>query len=102
MENWFSGFETELMHVSENFCPNHTLAWVASEAETALRQDVSPQSAEGFMARPIRELVESWRDPAKRDTPLWTDLERLSQDNQDIIAAGFELFARRPEDKPKL
>ena len=102
MENWFSGFETEQLHVSRNFCPNHTLAWVASEAEAALRQDVSPAAAEGFLGRSIRELVEVWRDPARRDSALWTDFEQLSQENQDVIAAGFELFARRPADKPTL
>jgi len=102
MERWFEAFETELMHVSTNFCPNHTLAWVASEAETALRQDLSGQAADDFMSAPIGKLVEIWRDPGKRDTPLWTDLELISQENQEVIAAGFELFGKRPADLPKL
>lgn len=102
MERWFEAFETDLMHVSTNFCPNHTLAWTASEAETALRRDLSDQAADAFMSAPIAQLVEIWRDPAKRDTPLWTDFERLSQENQEIIAAGFELFGRRPAELPKL
>jgi glycosyltransferase involved in cell wall biosynthesis len=102
MERWFEAFETELMHVSTNFCPNHTLAWVASEAEAALRTDVSDKAADDFLSAPIAQLVESWRDPATRDTPLWTDFERLSQEKQEIIAAGFELFGKRPPDLPKL
>jgi glycosyltransferase involved in cell wall biosynthesis len=102
MENWFARFETEIMHVSKNFCPNHTLAWIASEAESALRQDVSAHAAEDFMARPIGELVQIWRDPSRRDTALWTNFEKLSQGNQDVIAAGFEMFARRPADLPDL
>jgi len=102
MERWFEAFETDLMHVSTNFCPNHTLAWIASEAETALRRDLSDQAADAFMSAPIAQLVEIWRDPAKRDTPLWADFERLSQENQEIIAAGFELFGRRPAELPKL
>jgi glycosyltransferase involved in cell wall biosynthesis/SAM-dependent methyltransferase/uncharacterized protein YbaR (Trm112 family) len=102
MERWFEAFDTDLMHVSTNFCPNHTLAWVASEAETALRRDLSDRAAEAFMSAPIRQLVEIWRDPSKRDTPLWTDFEDLSQENQEIIAAGFELFGKRPADLPKL
>jgi SAM-dependent methyltransferase len=102
MERWFEAFDTDLMHVSTNFCPNHTLAWVASEAETALRRDLSDRAADDFMTAPIGRLVEIWRDPDKRDTPLWTDFERISQDNQEIIAAGFELFGKRPPDLPKL
>lgn len=102
MERWFEEFDTDLMHVSTNFCPNHTLAWVASEAETALRQDISDHAADRFMAAPIGQLVEIWRNPAQRDTTLWTDFEKLSQDSQEIIAAGFELFARRSADLPQL
>lgn len=102
MERWFEAFETEQMHVSTNFSPNHTLAWVASEAETALRSDLSDQAADHFMSAPVGKLVEIWRDPGKRDTPLWTDFELLSQENQEIIAAGFELFGKRPPSLPKL
>lgn len=102
MERWFEAFDTDVMHVSTNFCPNHTVAWVASEAETALRRDVSVEAAEAFMSAPIAQLVEIWRDPGRRDTPLWTDFEGLSQENQEIIAAGFELFGKRPPDLPKL
>lgn len=102
MERWFEAFETELLHVSTNFCPNHTLAWVASEAEAALRRDLSDRAAEDFMAAPLRQLVEIWRDPSKRDTPLWRNFEQLSQENQEIIAAGFELFGKRPADLPEL
>jgi len=102
MERWFEAFEAELLHVSANFCPNHTLAWVASEAETALRKDLSGEAADAFLAAPIGQLVDIWRDPSKRDVPLWTDFERLSQDNQEVFAAGFELFGRRRADLPKI
>lgn len=102
MERWFEAFETELLHVSANFCPNHTLAWAASEAEGALRRDLSDEAADAFMSAPISQLVEMWRDPSKRDTPLWTDFERLSQGNQEILAAGFELFGRRRPDLPTI
>lgn len=102
LEHWFQAFDTDLMHVSANFSPNHTLAWIASEAETALRRDLSDRAAEAFMAAPIGQLVEIWRDPGKRDVALWTDFERLSQENQEIIAAGFEFFGKRPPTMPKL
>ena len=101
MEHWFQAFETEKLHVSTNFAPNHTLAWAASEAETALRTDISSASSDAFLATPIGKLVELWRDPSRRQTPLWTDFDKLSQANQEVISAGFELFARRPNDLPR-
>lgn len=100
--DWFKAFETEELRVSSNFCPNHTLAWIASEAEAALRADVSANSADGFRSESIGALVDIWRDPSKRDRPLWSDFEKISQDNQEIIAAGFELIGRRPKDLPDL
>ena len=102
LENWFAEFETERLHVSKNFSPNHTLAWIASEAERALREDLPPRAAQELLALPVGRLVELWRDPAKRNTPLWTDFERLSKRNAEGIAAGFELFAQRPRDLPVL
>jgi SAM-dependent methyltransferase len=102
MAEWFKAFETEQFHVSKNFCPNHSLAWIASESEAALRTDVSAAAAEAFSSSSIGSLVEIWRDPSKRNTRLWTDFERISQDKQEITAAGFELIARRPPDLPDL
>src|ERR1700735_3283217 len=42
LAEWFKAFETEQLHVSKNFCPNHTVSWIASELEAAFRKDVSP------------------------------------------------------------
>ena len=102
MEKWFEDFDIDLLHVSPNFNPNHTLAWIASEAESALRHDVSNEAADHFMSAPIGQLIEIWRDPTKRNERLWTAFEGLSQENQNILAAGFEMFAKRPPDAPEL
>jgi SAM-dependent methyltransferase/glycosyltransferase involved in cell wall biosynthesis/uncharacterized protein YbaR (Trm112 family) len=102
LAEWFKVFEPERLHVSKNFCPNHTVAWIASELEAALRKDVSPAAADAFRSAPIGALVDVWRDPSKRDGPLWTDFECISQADQEITAAGFELIARRPRDLPNL
>jgi ubiquinone/menaquinone biosynthesis C-methylase UbiE len=102
LAEWFKSFETERLHVSKNFCPNHTVAWIASELEAAFRKEVSPAVADAFRSASIGELVDLWRDPSKRDTPLWTDFERLPQTDQDTTAAGFELIGRRPRDLPNL
>jgi ubiquinone/menaquinone biosynthesis C-methylase UbiE/uncharacterized protein YbaR (Trm112 family) len=102
LAEWFKYFETERLHVSKNFCPNHTMAWIASELEAAFRKEVSPAVADAFRSASIGELVDLWRDASKRDAPLWTDFERIPQTDQDITAAGFELIGRRPRDLPNL
>jgi glycosyltransferase involved in cell wall biosynthesis/ubiquinone/menaquinone biosynthesis C-methylase UbiE len=102
LAEWFKAFETERLDVSKNFCPNHTVAWIASELEAAFRQDVSPAVADAFRSASIGELVDLWRDPSKRDRPLWSDFEKISQANQEVAAAGFELVGRRRLDLPNL
>ena len=102
LAEWFKSFETERLHVSKNFCPNHTMAWIASELEAAFRKDVSPAVADAFRSASIGDLVDLWRDPSKRDAPLWTDFERIPQTDQEVTAAGFELIGRRPRDLPNL
>jgi GT2 family glycosyltransferase/glycosyltransferase involved in cell wall biosynthesis/uncharacterized protein YbaR (Trm112 family) len=102
LAEWFKSFETDELHVSENFTPNRSIAWLASEAEAALRQDVSAESADAFLAAPIGELVSLWRDPSKRGSALWTDFEKLSQTTQEVSAAGFEFRGHKPPRIPDL
>ena len=98
---WFRAFDTEILHVSPNFCPNHTLSWIASEAESAFRSDLPAEAAEALRSRPIGALVDLWRDPARRNDRLWTDFEKLSQEKQEGIGAGFELIGRKPLPLPE-
>ncbi|MDR3465514.1 MAG: glycosyltransferase [Xanthobacteraceae bacterium] len=98
---WFREFEIERLQVSGNFSPNHSIAWLASEAEAALRTEVSEASADAFAQARLGEFAAMWRDPARRATPLWTDFERLSQAAQEVTAAGFEIFGRKPQAPPR-
>lgn len=100
LEAWFEGFETEALRVSENFHPGHSLAWLASECEAALRARLSDTDADAFLAAPLQRFVSLWRTPegARSGEPLWDSLAALPQDAQDVTAAGFELLGRRPED----
>jgi glycosyltransferase involved in cell wall biosynthesis/SAM-dependent methyltransferase len=93
---WFSGFETETVHVSENFNPVYAISWLASECEAALRRDAPVGVAEAFQAAPIGRLITAWRDPAARGDPVWQGFEALSQASQEAISAGFEYVGRRP------
>jgi glycosyltransferase involved in cell wall biosynthesis len=96
LEEWFQQFETDRLHVSENFCPNHSISWLASECEQALSSTVSAEAAERFRTAPAGALVDLWRDPSLRSAPLWTDFEKLPQSEQEIGAAGFEFLGRKP------
>lgn len=99
LEAWFDGFETETLHVSDNFHVGYSLSWLASECELALRGRLTNTAADAFLAAPVERLVSLWRNP--KDTPsdgksLWHDLSVLPQDVQEFLAAGFEYVGRRP------
>jgi SAM-dependent methyltransferase len=98
LEAWFEDFETEKLHVSENFHPGHSLSWLASELELAVRACMSDAEADAFLATPLRSVVSLWRAPeaAKNAEPFWENLAALPQDVQAITAAGFEFVGRRP------
>ena len=100
LEAWFEGFEAEALRVSDNFHPGHSLCWIASECEAALRRRMSDAAADAFLAAPAGRLVELWRAPgADRGgggDSLWADLASLPQEDQETIAAGFEFVGRRP------
>ena len=97
MAEWFKAFEQQRLDVSQNFCPNHSIAWLASECEAALRADVSTSAAEAFANASVKDLIELWRDPTRRKSALWTAFEELSQERQEVTAAGFELMGRKPD-----
>ena len=101
LAEWFRNFETDRLYVSDNFCPSHSIAWLASESEAALRSDVSAELADAFAAAPIRALVDMWRDPSKRTSPLWTDFHKLTQTTQEITAAGFEFVGPQAIEAPR-
>ncbi|GAA0569534.1 hypothetical protein GCM10009416_04960 [Craurococcus roseus] len=99
LEAWFEGFEAEALRVSDNFHPGHSLCWIASECEAALRGRVSDAAADAFLATTAARLVGLWRAPeAGRGAgdPVWSGLASLPQDAQEAIAAGFEFVGRRP------
>jgi len=98
LEAWFEDFETEKLHVSENFHPGYSLSWLAAELELALRAHMSDAEADAFLETPLRSVVSLWRAPeaVKDAEPFWENLAALPQDVQAITAAGFEFLGRRP------
>lgn len=97
LEEWFKNFQIESLRVSDNFHPGHSLAWLASECESALRGRLAPAAADAFLDVPVGQLVSLWRAAEnKRSGRIWDDLASLPQDAQERIAAGFELLGKRP------
>ena len=98
LEQWFEDFETETLHVSANFSPGHSIAWLASECERTLRDEASPADADAFAAASVGSLAALWRtsEAARRKDRLWRALESLPQRSQEAICAGFEYVGRRP------
>jgi GT2 family glycosyltransferase/glycosyltransferase involved in cell wall biosynthesis/SAM-dependent methyltransferase len=95
LAEWFRDFETAKLHVSDNFCPNYSISWLASELEAALRRDVSGEAADAFRACTVATFVDLWREPGIRNIPIWTNFQKLSQESQEITAAGFEFIGRK-------
>jgi SAM-dependent methyltransferase len=96
LERWFAPFQTIDLQVSDNFNPAYAVSWIASEAEAALRRDVSAAAAELFRQAPCSRLVDLWRDPCHRGEELWTNFFALKQASQEALAAGFEFLGRKP------
>lgn len=92
---WFAAFDTESLHVSDNFNPSYAMAWMAHECHAALQRDAGDAAARQFAAEPIGRFARFWTDPAARDHPAWQAFAQLSQPAQEAIAAGFEYRGRR-------
>ena len=92
---WFKDFKPIHVGVSENFNPSYGFAWLASRLEELLRHEVAPETADAFMATPVRRFVEFWRDPQTRDDPAWHNFHKMSQESQEHVAAGFEFYGER-------
>ena len=92
---WFAGFETERLHVSDNFNPAYALAWMAHECEQAMRHDGGAAAAAALSNETIGGFARFWTQPAAREHAVWQSFSRLSQPSQEVIAAGFEYLGRR-------
>jgi SAM-dependent methyltransferase len=97
LEEWMKSFDIEELKVSDNFVPCYTLAWLASEAEAALRHDISDAAADKFSSAAIGRFVDFWRGIESRNDTLWTNFYKLDQTSQEAVAAGFQFIGRRKE-----
>lgn len=95
LERWFSGFETVDLGVSENFNPAFSIAWLASDTEAALVEDVSDEAGNRFRSTTLGTFADYWRDPPTRiDDERWDMFAKLGPSNLERLAAGFEYLGR--------
>jgi glycosyltransferase involved in cell wall biosynthesis/SAM-dependent methyltransferase len=95
LEQWFREFETVDLNVPDNLHPGFSLAWLASDAQEALEDELSAEAAASLGDTSISALAAFWRDPANRENaPVWEALARLSGQRRERLAAGFEFLGR--------
>lgn len=97
LEAWFEGFDEVDLVVSDNFHPGFSLAWLASDLEQAVADELGPDPAALLADMALGRAAAWWRDPGTRaGDERWAALARLSQEAQSRLAAGFEYVGRRP------
>jgi SAM-dependent methyltransferase len=100
LEEWFKDFETERLLVSNNFSPGHSISWLASEVEFALRRHCSKNVADASLNVSLGHLSSLGRgtEETRSADALWAALAQLPRETQEGIAAGFEYLGQRPLD----
>jgi SAM-dependent methyltransferase len=94
---WLQEFKPLRVEVSDNFNPSYAVSWLLSDAEFALRRDLSDTAADAFLRARVGHYVNFWRDEEARSDRLWTDFTRLQPDTQEALAAGFQFLGEKPE-----
>ena len=96
VREWFSDFQIDQCNVSGNFGPGVMLGFLATSLLEALKQSGAPWKEQAMMAdTTLAEWALFWE--GKSDPPFgFKKWEKLPQELQKRIAAGFELLARKP------
>jgi glycosyltransferase involved in cell wall biosynthesis/SAM-dependent methyltransferase len=97
--NWFSNFDIEMCHVSENFNPAFTLGWLASELLYAASEQYDSSVCNKLAGTTLEDWSQIWSMPSKRNGFLWETMLNLDQIRQERFSAGFELKASKPKIK---
>ncbi|HMJ06119.1 MAG TPA: methyltransferase domain-containing protein [Chthoniobacterales bacterium] len=96
VREWFSGFEIDACHVSGNFGPGVMLAFLMSSVlHTVRAAGVSWKDQAQLENTSLGEWADFWAGKAAAP-PGFDLLQKLPQEFQSGIAAGFELTARKP------
>jgi SAM-dependent methyltransferase len=92
---WFPQFTTETIRVSPNFNPFFTVGWLAHELGVRMHAHLTAEEANLVTGLTLAEIAAIWGSPDRWQHPVWRAFERLPQEAQEGIAAGFEFVGRR-------
>jgi SAM-dependent methyltransferase len=90
------GGEGVELHVSPNFNPLHSVAWLASDLLAAIGTQVGPAAARRIGALTLDEVAGFWRHQAAWNPEAHAIFTALPEPAQRATAAGFDLRARKP------
>ena len=93
---WFRDFEGVELHVSPNFNPLHSVAWLASDLLAAIGTQVGPAAARRIGALTLDEVAGFWRHQAGWNPEAHAIFTALPEPAQRATAAGFDVRARKP------
>ena len=95
VRRWFQDFSDVAVTVSGNFNPYFALSWFASELLQRVRAQVGFKESEILATASLRELAVAWQTGRHSSSELFEVFDRLPDDIQRRLAAGFELSARK-------
>jgi len=97
VRSWFSQFDIEKCHVSDNFAPGVMLAFLMSTVAQSMREaGISAEKQSHVLESRMGEWAELWDTRFANPPDSFAILQSLPQLQQKSIAAGFELLARKP------
>jgi len=97
VRRWFREFSDVVVTVSGNFNPYFALSWFASELLLRVRAEVGAKESERLGKATLLELAHVWQTGRHASSDLFTLFERLPDDIQRRLAAGFQLSARKAD-----
>lgn len=95
VREWFRDFDDVEVHVSYNFNPLYSIAWLASDLLLAVESHLGKKSAERIATLTMAELARFWRQPGGWHPEAQAVFRSLPEPAQRALAAGFDLRARK-------
>lgn len=96
VREWFRDFESVEVHVSGNFNPLYSVAWLASDLLGTLEAQVGASAARTIGALTLEEIAGFWRQQEGWNPQARAIFGALPEPAQRATAAGFDLRARKP------
>jgi predicted SAM-dependent methyltransferase len=96
VREWFRDFEDVEVHVSWNFNPLYSLAWLSSDLLATVEQHLGADASARIGGLTMTELAAFWRGPAGWHPEAHAVFTGLPEPAQRGTAAGFDLHARKP------